>query len=408
MRRVHNFFILVLLLSGSTIFSQDYSKISSIIANVSADSLIGNLNLLTGVNPVVLNGNSITISSRYRGTVGNANAALYLKNRLSNYKNLNVSFQPLPDSGKNVIAVQTGIVNPKRKIVICGHFDSMPSGPISTGADDDGSGTIAVLEAARVLSKYSSTNTIVYAMLDQEEDNLNGSEYFASQAFKNKDTIIAVINLDMLGWDMKNQFDIEVDTRTINTSDQIAKTVKDINDKCSIGLYVTVVNPGCLNADQASFWKYNFPAVLLTELYGNYNKFMHTTADNMQIINKPYYEKCTRLGIATAASYTDLTSIPGSGLIVAKNYSSLVSLDQNYPNPFNPSTIINYSIPFDGHVSLKIFDMLGREVATLIDGLNTKGSHQVVWNGINEASGIYFCKIRFGEQSLTKKLLLIK
>lgn len=79
-----------------------------------------------------------------------------------------------------------------------------------------------------------------------------------------------------------------------------------------------------------------------------------------------------------------------------------------YPNPFNPTTTINYSIPEDGRVSIKVFDILGREITTLLDGFNNAGKHNIMWNGSSQASGIYFYGISFKGQTLYKKMLLVK
>jgi len=80
----------------------------------------------------------------------------------------------------------------------------------------------------------------------------------------------------------------------------------------------------------------------------------------------------------------------------------------NYPNPFNPTTTISYTLPEDGKVQIKIFDVLGREVATLMDGFDSKGNHSIVWNGSNVSSGIYFYSISFKNQTMNKKMLLMK
>ena len=400
--------VMSILLCASQIFSQDYTKIKSIIGNASIDTLIENLNLLTGEKPVTLDGNSVTISTRFRGTTGDSSAALFLKNKLNSYGGLKVSEQPLPDSGKNIIAVQTGTENPKRQIIVCAHYDCMPPGPISHGADDDGSGTAAVLEAARILSKYSSSNTIVYAFFDYEEDDLNGSEYYASHASQNGDTIGAVINLDMIGWDKNNQNDVEIDSKpSISLSDQLAKDVKDLNDKCNIGLYITIVNPGKSNADNDSFWKYNFPAILIIELYGYQNPYMHTVNDRVENINKPFYERCTKLGIASIARYTDLNVNDGT-TSVKEMPTSYYSLEQNYPNPFNPTTTITYQLPKSENIKLKIYNLLGEEVKTLVEDNEVAGIYHVKFDGSNFASGVYFYRLRAGNFVDTKKLILMK
>jgi photosystem II stability/assembly factor-like uncharacterized protein len=83
-------------------------------------------------------------------------------------------------------------------------------------------------------------------------------------------------------------------------------------------------------------------------------------------------------------------------------------LSQNYPNPFNPSTKINYSIPESGFVTLKIYDMLGREVAELVNSDMNYGNYSVNFNAKNLTSGVYFYRIQSGDFSQTNKMLLIK
>ena len=84
------------------------------------------------------------------------------------------------------------------------------------------------------------------------------------------------------------------------------------------------------------------------------------------------------------------------------------SLAQNYPNPFNPETKINYDLPISGYVSLKVYDLTGREVAILVNQQLEAGSHKVTFNGSNFASGIYFYRIQTGNFSQVKRMMLIK
>jgi Ni,Fe-hydrogenase III small subunit len=83
-------------------------------------------------------------------------------------------------------------------------------------------------------------------------------------------------------------------------------------------------------------------------------------------------------------------------------------LGQNYPNPFNPSTTISYSLPKAGDVKLVVFDMLGREVATLVNGFVDAGNHSVDFDASNLSSGVYMYKIQAGDFTDTKKMVLMK
>ena len=83
-------------------------------------------------------------------------------------------------------------------------------------------------------------------------------------------------------------------------------------------------------------------------------------------------------------------------------------LYQNYPNPFNPTTIIKYDLPNSQHVGLKIFNILGQEVATLIDEVQEAGYKSVDWSANNVSSGIYFYKLTAGDFVEIKKMLLVR
>ncbi|MBK9099911.1 MAG: T9SS type A sorting domain-containing protein [bacterium] len=88
------------------------------------------------------------------------------------------------------------------------------------------------------------------------------------------------------------------------------------------------------------------------------------------------------------------------------------SLEQNYPNPFNPSTVIIYQMPVSSDVTLKVFDVLGNEVATLVNEYKPAGTHEVEFNtsSINQipSSGVYFYQVKAGEFVSTKKMILLR
>jgi hypothetical protein len=99
----------------------------------------------------------------------------------------------------------------------------------------------------------------------------------------------------------------------------------------------------------------------------------------------------------------DPTSIRELDLIADK-----FELSQNYPNPFNPTTNVAFTIPMSGLVSLKVYNVLGEEVTTLINQEMKKGSYQVDFNASNISSGVYFYTLKVGNFNATKKMLLLK
>jgi uncharacterized protein (UPF0218 family) len=84
------------------------------------------------------------------------------------------------------------------------------------------------------------------------------------------------------------------------------------------------------------------------------------------------------------------------------------ALEQNYPNPFNPATTINYSIPEAGNVEMRVYDILGNEVATLVNETRVPGNYSVVFDASSFASGIYIYTLRTNTFVETKKMMLMK
>jgi len=101
-----------------------------------------------------------------------------------------------------------------------------------------------------------------------------------------------------------------------------------------------------------------------------------------------------------------ITSVPKP--LVSKNAIPRSFGLVNYPNPFNPSTTIRVSLPETEEVTLRIYDLLGKEIATLYQGVLTAGNHDVRWNAGSLAGGVYFCRLQAERTVLTAKLLLIK
>ncbi len=84
------------------------------------------------------------------------------------------------------------------------------------------------------------------------------------------------------------------------------------------------------------------------------------------------------------------------------------SLRQNYPNPFNPSTNIEFALPEQAVVSLKVYNLLGREISTLVSGKLNAGIHKIEFNASGLSTGLYFYRIQAGSFMQTKKMMLIK
>jgi photosystem II stability/assembly factor-like uncharacterized protein len=129
--------------------------------------------------------------------------------------------------------------------------------------------------------------------------------------------------------------------------------------------------------------------------------------------------RCLAIQPPYAYAATDPSS--GSGRIWRRLLSDFVTsvdgetgvpdrfeLGKNYPNPFNPSTTIQYSLPLKGHVTLKVYDALGKEVASLVSEVKNPGAYSVKWDASRVASGVYFYRLQAGSFVETKKLVLLR
>jgi hypothetical protein len=104
----------------------------------------------------------------------------------------------------------------------------------------------------------------------------------------------------------------------------------------------------------------------------------------------------------TFRTYTDVARLPEEEL------PSRFELTQNYPNPFNPTTTIQFAVPQSGRVTVTVFDLLGREIALLVDEDLGPGRFTVTWNAAGAASGTYFYRLTAGTFVETKRMLLLR
>lgn len=113
-------------------------------------------------------------------------------------------------------------------------------------------------------------------------------------------------------------------------------------------------------------------------------------------------------GNLSSKAYADGEFFLSSSTEDAPDNPLQITLEQNYPNPFNPTTQITYSIPFDGYVSLSVYNAIGQHVQTLVSDTVPAGQHSVTFNGQALSSGLYFYRIKAGNQVLSRTMALIK
>ena len=106
--------------------------------------------------------------------------------------------------------------------------------------------------------------------------------------------------------------------------------------------------------------------------------------------------------------YQDSTQSPSSMILPGGQRAREFYLGQNYPNPFNPSTAIYYRLPESSYVQLRIYDMLGREVKTIVDGEKSAGEHTMAFESGSLPSGVYLYRLETVHSSMVRKMVLVK
>jgi hypothetical protein len=126
----------------------------------------------------------------------------------------------------------------------------------------------------------------------------------------------------------------------------------------------------------------------------------YSFTDNLQKQNI-YHYRLKQIDIDGQYEYSSVVSIE---FIIPNQYT----LNQNYPNPFNPATNISYYLPVDGFVTIKIFDIMGSEVSTIINENQKAGSYSTTFDGSKYASGLYICRMTSGNFTHSIKMLMLK
>jgi hypothetical protein len=131
--------------------------------------------------------------------------------------------------------------------------------------------------------------------------------------------------------------------------------------------------------------------------------------DNSQLPSSVSLSYSTQSSVSASASFSLMPDQTVTAVSVSTSaVTTSFRLNQNYPNPFNPSTVISYSIPSQSKVTLKVYNILGSEVATLVDENKPAGNYNVTFNAARLSSGVYFYQLKAGNFVSTKKLMLVK
>ena len=266
-------------------------RIAAAVAAVSPDQVAASIRALEG------------FGSRYATTSNLAAAANYLADEFrrrgltTEYEDFTFSSANHPAS--NIVATLPGRASPREVVIVCAHYDSYSDGrpSIAPGADDNASGTAAVMEAARVLASIPFDFTVRFVAFSAEEWGLYGSIYHARQAKSRGERVVAVVNLDMIGYVDTAPEELEVIAN--DDSEWLADRFSAV-----AGAYTSLpvrksVNASSRGSDNAPFWDQGYSALECIEDLPLTNPYYHKTTDRFETLDMEFATAVTRAAVAT-------------------------------------------------------------------------------------------------------------
>ncbi len=343
-------------------------------------------------------------------------AVNWIANRLRAYGCDSVYLHNFSGSyGRNIIGIKRGkrFTGWKRYCVIDGHMDDVPSSGYAPGADDNASGTTAVLEAARVMKNFNFEYTIRYIGFNAEEQGLVGSAAYASNARTQGDTILGVLNFDMIGYvsaPTRDTMNAHYTTAVPGCSTFVCSFVQAIADTYTQLKIRKVRNTGTGgSSDHASFWQNGYIAMCGIErvLCPGY----HTIGDTIGpsgVNSLPFATLVIKTGVAALAKL----AVPIHLNIEEEFGNEVRHRIVVYPNPARSFKIF-YQIDKDRELKLAVYNTVGQEIRTLAQGNHQSGFHAAIWdgrdrNGRELAAGVYFLRLCGGDETRLEKLILLR
>jgi Zn-dependent M28 family amino/carboxypeptidase len=192
----------------------------------------------------------------------------------------------------SIVAEKAGATHPEEVILVIAHIDSV--GQKFAGADDNGSGTAALVEMARVLSKVENKRTYRFFVTNGEELGLLGANYYAAQLKKQgkiKDIVLA-INMDMVGYNSNGMVELETDSQYESVAKwyaEVAATYTSLKTKITIGAW---------GSDHVPFIHAGAPTLLTIEYWDTKTPCYHQACDTPDTVNYPYATEITKLNVA--------------------------------------------------------------------------------------------------------------
>jgi hypothetical protein len=342
------------------------------------------INLIQQVDPVIYLGyleDLVAFGPRETDTPACRAAATYIYNQFTGM-GLSTRYDNWSYGGysaSNIEATLPGSDTSSDDIyIICGHYDSVS---VSPGADDDGTGTVATILAASLMSQYSFNYTIRFVTFSGEEQGLLGSAHYAAEAASQGDNIIGVLNADMIGYAVTHSEGDKLIVYENSASEWLYTYTLNVENTYHSYIDLILTHGGSIwGSDHNSFWDEGYSALFYFEYHET--PYYHSSGDTIAHMNISYATKNTKLIIATLAELAgpgSLSNPPATPTIngptqgvVNENYSYTVMT--NDPDGDNVYYFVDWG---DGANSGWVGPYPSGMTVTLYHTWTTQGTYQV-------------------------------
>ncbi|MBU2939707.1 M28 family peptidase [Lacinutrix sp. C3R15] len=377
--------IICFFISISTYAQTHNSYYQSVVDNVSATNILTDLTSFEnfGVKEV--------------GTSALSNTENWITSRYTSLGYTDIELQPFTyaaGTSNNIIITKTGTVYPDTYIIIDAHYDTI-NGP---GTNDNGSGTVLLLEIARLLTNINTEYSIKIIHFSGEEDGLIGSNYYVNNTVNPENLDIhLVFNLDQVGGvngATNNTITCEEDRSNPPANNSESSVITNILANC-IELYSNL-NTQISYAYASDYVPFENNGEIITGLYEtNETTHAHTPTDLLINMDPAYLTEVTKGALGALLEF----AVSTNALSTNENIQDPISI---YPNPSNNGVLnLNFLNATSTNRSLKIYDVLGKEIYTKS---NLQVSETIPLKGLQK--GMYIVVLKTDNKSITKKWII--
>lgn len=421
--------------SGAEVADVEFdARIDSLLQEVDTDALLSTIESLSGEKSVTIDGTKDSIPTRFALSADCYTAALWVCEQFEEL-GWEIELQPFtygameqgtplplgqtpesmaqlhssiasgdePVDMYNVVTTLPG--KDPYQVLLTAHYDDISEQPANyaPGADDNASGVAGVLEAARIMTEKDWQHTLRFVLFSGEELGLLGSRYYVRQSYKDGDSIIGVLNMDMIAYDGNEDRSLDIHCSPwMKSSQDMGILLENL-----IEIYGLDIEPdkhiqdATDRSDHYPFWLYGIPSVLLIEDFDDFTPFYHTIEDRINTLDPGFMTETERLALAWAAFTAGLVDEmhPGTDEVEPLMHATL----KLSSSVIRGSGWLQVSSP--SPVTPVVYDASGRAVKTLSE---VASSDRAALDVADLTPGVYWISVNSPRGPVSARFVVVR